>query len=223
MTKPAGMFDRDREWSALSRFVGDDQPGAMLGVVSGRRRQGKTFLLEALTRQAGGFYFGATEAIEAESLRRIGQALAEYLRLPVPFRPADWHEVADALLSLGRERSVPVVIDEFPYLAKASPALPSILQATLGPLREQRMESRTRLLLCGSAMSFMGGLLSGGAPLRGRAGLELVVHPLDHRLAAEFWGLTDHRLAVQVNAIVGGTPAYRREFTRNDTPSGLGD
>lgn len=223
LTKPAGVFNRDHEWSALTRFASDDQPGAILGVVSGRRRQGKTYLLEALVREAGGFYFGATEAIEAESLRRIGAALTEGLRTPAPFRPADWHEVVDALLSLGRERPMPVVIDEFPYLAKASPALPSILQSALGPLREQRLESRTRLLLCGSAMSFMGGLLSGSAPLRGRAGLELMVHPLDHRLAAEFWGTTDHRLAVKVNAVVGGTPAYRREFARNDTPTGPED
>ena len=34
--------------------------------------------------------------------------------------------------------------------------------------------SRTRLLLCGAAMSFMGRLLSGNAPLRGRAGIELL-------------------------------------------------
>jgi hypothetical protein len=32
----------------------------------------------------------------------------------------------------------------------------------------------------------MGGLLAGHAPLRGRAGLELIVHPLDYRDAARF-------------------------------------
>jgi hypothetical protein len=217
------MFDRDYEWSALSRFATDDQSGATLGVVSGRRRQGKTYLLEALASQAGGFYFAATEAVEAESLRRIGDALGSFLGSPGPIRLSDWHEAADALLGLGRAHPLPVVIDEFPYLAKASPALPSILQAALGPRRAQRLESRTRLLLCGSAMSFMGGLLSGSAPLRGRAGLELVVQPLDHQLAAEFWEITDHRLAVQLNAVVGGTPAYRREFARNDVPAGPDD
>jgi uncharacterized protein len=30
-------------------------------VVSGRRRQGKTFLLDAITRASGGFMFTATE------------------------------------------------------------------------------------------------------------------------------------------------------------------
>jgi len=37
----------------------------------------------------------------------------------------------------------------------------------------------------------MGGLLAGGAPLRGRAGLDLVVRTLDHRLAEAFWGISD--------------------------------
>ena len=48
------------------------------------------------------------------------------------------------------------------------------MQNAFGPRRAEREQSRARLLLCGSALSFMGGLLAGGAPLRGRAGLELV-------------------------------------------------
>lgn len=72
-------------------------------------------------------------------------------------------------------------------------------------------------------MSFMGGMLSGTAPLRGRAGLELRVAPLDYRLAAQFWNLDDPRLAVLVHAIVGGTPAYRREYVRDDAPDSMAD
>lgn len=77
--------------------------------------------------------------------------------------------------------------------------------------------------MCGSALTFMGKLLSGSAPLRGRAGLELLVQPLDYRLAADFWGISDPQLAVRVHSVVGGTPAYRREFARNDTPAGPAD
>ncbi len=192
-------------------------------MVSGRRRQGKTFLLDAACRAEGGFYFGATEAADAESLRRISTALTAHVRPASPYHFAHWAEAVDALLALGSERPVPVVIDEFPYLVRANPELPSIIQEAFRPLREQRTASRARLLLCGSALSFMGKLLSGNAPLRGRAGLELVVRPRDHRLAAEFWNITDPRLALQVNAIVGGTPAYRREFARGDSPDGPDD
>ncbi|WP_306474061.1 ATP-binding protein [Streptomyces sp. Ru87] len=59
--------------------------------------------------------------------------------------------------------------------------------------------------------------------LSGPAGLELVVRPLDHRLAADFWEIDDPRLAMQVNSVVGGTPAYRREFARGDSPAGPED
>lgn len=223
MERPADMFDREHEWAALARFITDPQPGATLGVISGRRRQGKTFLLDAACTAAGGFYFGATEATDPESLRRISTALTAYTNPPSPYHFRDWAEVIDVLLALGRERPIPVVIDEFPYLARANPEIPSLIQQALRTRRTERVESRTRLLLCGSALSFMGKLMSGNAPLRGRASLELVVRTLDHQLAAQFWDITDPRLALQVNAIVGGTPAYRREFARGQTPASLDD
>ena len=160
----------------------------------------------------------------AESLSLIGTALDSGTLDPVaPITPADWPTVIDILLRLGRERAVPVVIDEFPYLARVSPALPSMIQAAYAPRRAERSDSRTRLLLCGSALSFMGRLLSGSAPLRGRASLDLTVQTLDYRLAAQFWQLADPRLAVLVHAVVGGTPAYRTEMIRYDAPQDLAD
>lgn len=221
--RPVGMFDREFEWAELARFAGFDQPGATLGVVSGRRRQGKTFLLDEMARATGGFYFTGTEATEAEALRQFGAALAEFRGEPTPLRFAGWDEAITALMRIAPDRPVLAVLDEFPYLAKAAPSLPSIIQRALDPAA-QRNNTRVRLLLCGSAMSFMGRLLSGNAPLRGRAGLELVVPTLDFRLAARFWEV-DHEpsLAVLTNSVVGGTPAYRRQFTQGDAPADLAD
>lgn len=223
LDKPELIFDRDAEWADLARFATDDRPGATLGVVTGRRRQGKTLLLYELARVTGGFYFGATEATSADSLRRLGHSLGQYTGAVGPIELPDWAGAVDALLGLGRTRPVPVVLDEFPFLARASRELPSVIQHALTPGRPERAGSRTRLLLCGSALSFMSGLLAGSAPLRGRAGLELPVPPLDYRTAARFWGIHDPRLAVQVYAIVGGTPAYRREYVQDDAPSGADD
>ncbi|MGW5123137.1 hypothetical protein ACWEQ7_03560 [Streptomyces sp. NPDC004069] len=72
-------------------------------------------------------------------------------------------------------------------------------------------------------MSFMGGLLSGTSPLYGRAGLDLVVQGLGYRAAAEFRNIGDPRLAVLTHSVVGGTPAYHREFVDDDAPDALGD
>nr|WP_285621829.1 ATP-binding protein [Kineosporia sp. NBRC 101677] len=193
-----------------------------MGVVSGRRRQGKSFLLQAVVEQADGLYFAATEATEAESLRLFSEALARHTQqfIAEPFR--DWNDAIAHMFRSLKGRPTVVVIDEFPFLTKASPALPSIIQRELGPGGSGRSSS-VRLVLCGSAMSVMGGLLSGQAPLRGRSSLELVMQPFRYREAAQFWGITDPRLAVLVHAVAGGTPAYRYEFTRGDVPASIED
>src|SRR5258707_7723402 len=220
--KPQDLFDRDYEWGELTLFASSGVSRATLGIVSGRRRQGKTFLLDALTVKANGFLFTAAETTEADSLRQFGEALAAHLDEPVPFRFAGWDEAITRLMRIATNGPTPVVIDEFPFLAKATPALPSLIQRALEPAA-QRRNTPVRLLLCGSALSFMGKLLAGSAPLRGRAGLELLVPTLDFRLAREFWEIGDLRTAMLTNAIVGGTPAYRREFAQDDVPADAGD
>ncbi|KAK1180646.1 ATP-binding protein [Streptomyces sp. NBS 14/10] len=222
--KPSHVFDRGAEWDALSAFVSRPSPHAMLGIVSGRRRMGKTYLLRALVEQHGGFYFGATAATEAESLRQFGAALADHAGSPVPFAFSTWDDAISYLFGLAgpRHADAPLlmVIDEFPYLAKTAPELPSLIQREID--RFQTDESRMRLLLCGSAMSVMGGLLASTAPLRGRAQMELVVRPFGYRAAADFWGVADAPpLAARLHAVVGGTPAYRRQFLGDDVPGSL--
>jgi uncharacterized protein len=224
--KPGYVFDREPEWAALAGFAVRPGAHARLGIVSGRRRMGKTYLLRALVQEQGGFYFGATEATAAESLRQFGAALAEHAGSPAPFAFGSWDDAITHLFRLaapdrGRGPAL-FVIDEFPYLTKAAPELPSLIQREVD--RFQGEESRMRLLLCGSAMSVMGGLLASSAPLRGRAQLELVVKPFGYRPAAEFWGVAQEpALAARLHAVLGGTPAYRRQFLADDVPGSLGE
>lgn len=201
------------------KFATSASPDVRLGIVSGRRRQGKTYLLDALVDEIGGFFHTAIEATEVEALANFGQALAEHTG-GGRYAFDNWDEALERLFATVPEGLI--VLDEFPYLTKASPSLPSLLQRALDP-RGWARRGQARLLLCGSAMSVMGRLLAGGAPLRGRASLELVVRPLGYRDAARFWGIDDPRLAVLVHAIVGGTPAYRREFVAGDAPSSMDD
>ncbi|GAA1789579.1 ATP-binding protein [Luedemannella flava] len=207
--KPSRLFGRDHEWSELVDFASSATAGATLGLVYGRRRQGKTLLLELLSRELGGFLFAATQQTEAMNLADLGAAYAAHRGLGVPVAFTDWRQALAELLRLGEDRQVPVIIDEFPYLTAATPALPSYLQQALSPLSHAKEHTRTRLILCGSALTTMTQLLGGGAPLRGRAVLELVVRPFGYREAAAFWGLLDRpELAFRVNALLGGTPAY---------------
>jgi hypothetical protein len=211
MPKPPELHDRSEEWEALTRFAADEDPGTVLGIVYGRRRQGKTLLLELLVEATGGFAFTGLQQSNAQNLADVAAAYAEFTGLPgASF--GNWAEAVSALLTLGDRlgRPVPVVLDEFPYLVEEAPELPSELQRVLSPRGAARRSGNVRLILCGSAFTVMRGLLAGSAPLRGRAKLELIVQPFDFREAAGFWGaLDDPQLAFQVHALVGGTPAYR--------------
>ena len=137
MSKPDRVFDRDREWNGLASFASNPARGALLGVVSGRRRQGKSFLLEALTSVTGGLYFPSLEETEAVSLRTFSTAL---IRQGVPVtRPLqNWGDAIALLFSALRDQPRTVVIDEFPFLVKASPSLPSIIQRELGGIERAR-------------------------------------------------------------------------------------
>jgi hypothetical protein len=220
--KPPWVFDRDFEWSALLNFARSASPRVRLGIVSGRRRQGKTFLLRALAEATGAFYYAAAEATATDSLRDLGAAMATHTGAALPYAIRDWNEAVRAI-----RETFPgglAIIDEFPYLIRSEPALPSLLQRALDDQAWGQQARGTRFLLCGSAMSVMGGLLAGNAPLRGRSALELLVAPFDYRTAARFWGIdNDPTLAVLVHSLVGGTPAYRSEFVADDVPGSRGD
>lgn len=167
--------------------------------------------------------FAATQQSEAQNLADLGAAYATYrgLRQPVVFQ--DYKEGLAELFRLGEERPTTVMVDEFPYLVAVTPALPSYIQQALSPLGHARERTKTRMILCGSALTTMSQLLGGGAPLRGRARIELVVRPFGFREAAEFWDVTgDPELAFRLHALTGGTPAYK-EMCGGSAPRSLAD
>ena len=209
--KPSEIHARDHEWERLTDFVASPGNGTRLGIVYGRRRQGKTTLLEELCRVSGGFYWQAREQESAQNLASLEQAWGHYRGPGGPSRFASWSEALTTLACAGREQKsgLPVVIDEVGYLLARDQSLASELQAVLSPRGPAAREGGTRLILCGSALGQMRSLLDPEAPLRGRAGLELIVQPFDYRTSAGFWGLSSNAdAAFRLHAIVGGTPAY---------------
>jgi len=203
--KPADVFDRDEEWRALTEFAGPG-PGARLGVVTGRRRVGKSFLLRRLA--AGGVYHQAIAEERRPALDRVGALVAERAGLPDgSVHPVDWVSAFDALGSMPAPVDVPlVVVDELPYLLEHSPELLSVIQRWYDALPP---DSPVRLVLCGSSLSTMSALLTGAQPLRGRAALDLRLSPFDYRVMRDHWAIDSPAVAFDVHAAVGGSPGYR--------------
>jgi uncharacterized protein len=198
--KPPSVFDRDWEWDQLRAFAG----GRGLGVVSGRRRHGKSYLLRELASTHGAFYHQAIEIDRRTALDRFALALAERRGWPAPPRFDDWEQALRAAFDTSDQF---VLIDEFPYLLGAAPELLSVIQLLVDDWRHGARGHR--LVLCGSSLSVMSTVLGGGSPLHGRATLDLTLNAFDYRTAASFWRAPDERTAFVVDAIFGGAPGYR--------------
>jgi hypothetical protein len=254
LKKPAEIVDRDKEWQVLSEFVRPSPPdmaGTSIAAVTGRRRAGKTFLLRQFNRQVGGIYYEARqEDTLAEAQQRLRTEIASY----EPSRAAEigaigleapdtWDRLLETAMDVTFARRSgdavpPVIIDEFPYLLRDTPALPSILHQLydthMMPPDEiappgQRIGYfdrlvQGRLLLCGSAMSVMHELGHGSRPLFGRLAWTMTVTPFDHIDMARFWEIGDHEVAVLFHAAIGGAPGYRdplRRLTGFGSPQNL--
>jgi AAA+ ATPase superfamily predicted ATPase len=207
--RPDDLFDRQAEWADLDGFVSSRARGLQIGVLYGRRRLGKSFLLRRLVRARGGLYHMALEEEPAPALQRFADLLAGSRGLGRgQLRFADWAEALSAALS-GPEPLL--VIDELPYLLAHSPGaeIPSVLQALVDDSRDRKDTTRKRVIVCGSALATMSELLSGGKALRGRAQLDLCLRPFDYRTTADYYGIADPHVAFHLYAIVGGIPGYR--------------
>lgn len=208
VTKPSEVFDRDREWELLASFALDPRV-PRLGIVSGRRRQGKSFLLRRLCadRTIGGLYVLAQEQTRQVALEMFADALARQLGLRGSVRFPAWEDALRFFLQLAQGRLL--VIDEFPFLLRHSPELPSVIQSLYDEARNDPAAPPLRLILCGSALSVMTELLSGQKPLRGRAVVDMALRPFTYRQARQFWEIDDLEVAFRVHAVFGGTPGYR--------------
>jgi len=196
------FWNRERELEALREWRAH-QP--RFGVIHGRRRLGKTSLLRHWLTTTAGSYVQATEgtpvsqrAALAEDLKSVAPGFADVVY-------PSWKALLEALKRQWPAQSPVLVLDEFPYLARSAPELPSLLQA----LVDAPDASRLPILICGSSQQMMQGLvLDASAPLYGRAELLLRLQPMHSTQVRAALGLADALAAVEVYATFGGIPRY---------------
>ncbi len=136
----------------------------MLAVVYGRRRCGKSTLLEHVLRSHDVYF----HADQRERPLQI-QALAEAVDAVLPDFSAASYSAWDAVLTSLSQRvpdGLTICIDEFPYLVQSAPELPSVLQRFV----DRPDRHGVSWFLCGSSQRMMqGAVLDKKAPLYGRA------------------------------------------------------
>lgn len=183
-------------------------------VMHGRRRVGKSALLARFVKDRPIAYYVAAEQLERDQLADLGRALGP---LSTGFRPgrpprlafADWDELLSVVAEAARVRRIGLVLDEFPYLAQATPALPSLIQRWWDAVGSR---SNLVLVLAGSQQAMMQRLVSAEGALYGRPTRRMEIRPFDYYHAARFvprWSPEDR---IRLFSVAGGIPDYLEEF-----------
>ncbi len=202
------MFvNREKEIERLQNAFVKEKP--QLIVVYGRRRCGKSTLLHRVLPPHA-LYFSADlrePPLQILALAKQVDALAPGFSRPVY---PDWESLFHSLNSVLKSRTI-ICIDEFPYLVKNSPELPSILQK----ITEESDKRNFHLILCGSSQQMMYSMvLDSSSPLYGRCDEIIRVKPMGIKEMHTFLSLRPEEAVMEYGAW-GGVPRYweiRKEY-----------
>ena len=197
------FIDRQGELAVLNeRYT---RKGAEFIILYGRRRIGKSALIEHFLKTTQGIRFLAREESKHLQLKKISRDCAEFFHddflQKSPF--GDWDSFFAYLAGKTKERLV-IAIDEFPYLVKEDPSLPSIIQEYWDT---RLKDSGIVLILSGSSISMMEEYtMQHSSPLYGRRTGQILLHGFRFVDVLDYIG--DFTQAVEYYSVFGGTPAY---------------
>jgi uncharacterized protein len=196
------FLNRTAELDRLKKAFTAKSPS--LVCLYGRRRCGKSRLLQQALKERPHVYFSGNDREAA--LQR--QALAmEIGRLIPGFELVEYHswDVLFQRWFLDAPAGAVLALDEFPFLAAASPELPGILQKHI----DKDATKPLHICLCGSSQRMMHGLvLDASAPLYGRAREIMKIQPLSPYCLQSIMRNNNGEKTVEAFAAWGGVPRY---------------
>ncbi len=199
------FIGREQELNTLNKLYHSDK--FEFAVIYGRRRVGKTALLSEFTKDKEAVFFTGVETNAKQNLENFSKCIMEYRTgMAVDSSFASFQSALEYVFELARTKRIVLVIDEYPYVARASKSLASTLQLLIDKNKDS---SRLFLILCGSSMSYMEDhVLAYKAPLYGRRTAQLKIKPFDFFVSCRYFtGFSDFDKALAYG-IVGGTPQY---------------
>lgn len=185
-------------------------------VLYGRRRIGKTETLSHFCADKNPVFFTCTQTDDSSQLKNFSRKL---LSFDIPQKRyisefSNWEQAFLAVKDIPHKvnKKQILVIDEFPYMSRENPEIPSLLQK----LWDTEFKAYgVMIILCGSSMSYMEKeILSEKNPLYGRATGIYKMLPMSYSDASQFfpeWNAADKIMAY---AILGGIPYYLSLFDK---------
>ena len=167
---------REQELNTLEQLYATDK--FQFAVIYGRRRVGKTALINEFTKDKDTIFFTGVETNAKQNLENFSNAIMEYATgIMANSSFASFQSALEYVFELAKSKRIVLVIDEYPYVARSSKSLASTLQLLIDKNKDK---SKLFLILCGSSMSYMEDqVLAYKAPLYGRRTAQLKITPFN--------------------------------------------
>ena len=206
------LIGRKRELEILEKFWEGD--GYDLGVVYGRRRIGKSYLLKYFSEGKKTVMFQATTN-EESNLRALAGEISSLFPVSSSVVYSSYEDAFDDMAELAKDEKILFVIDEVSFLEESNRDILSIIQKYSDTVFT---DTKLKLILCSSMESFMvERILGGKTPLFGRSSMRLKLRALKPQDTSSFfpsWGLRELSRAY---VITGGVPYYLARLARYGT------
>lgn len=199
------FLGREKEIKQLERLYASDK--FEFAVIYGRRRVGKTTILNEFVKGKPAICFTGVETNEKQNLENLSKCIFEFTTgIEADTSFSSFQGAIEYVFKLAQQERIILCIDEYPYVARSSKSLASTLQFLIDKFKDN---SKLFLILCGSSMSYMEDkVLSYKAPLYGRRTAQFKVLPFEFGETLEYLKSFSDEDKALAYGIVGGTPQY---------------
>lgn len=203
------FIGREQELQTLEKLQHRD--GFQMLVMYGRRRVGKSTLLQKFADGKRAIFYTAIRSGAQRNLELLSQRVLQVLapELPNVTFPS-YEELFTFIGQAAQKERLLFIIDELPYLVEQAPSLLSMMQKAIDNMW---LSGQLFLILCGSSISFMENeVLGEKSPLFGRRTAQLALQPFAYWDAAKFvHAYTPEQKAI-CYGVTGGVAKYLALF-----------
>ena len=206
------FIGRERELNALERLYQSNK--FEFAVIYGRRRVGKTALINKFIDDKNAIYFMGVESNAKQNLENLSKSIMEYVSgTEIDSIFSSFQSALEYVFKLSEKERIILAIDEYPYVARSSKSLASTLQLLIDKYKDK---SKLMLILCGSSMSYMEDhVLAYKAPLYGRRTAQMKLVPFDFEETCRYFKNFSDEDKALIYVVVGGTPQYLLQIDDN--------
>lgn len=205
---------REKELDSLNKLY--NEKSFQMVVIYGRRRIGKTTLINEFISDKPAIFFTAQEVNDSLNLNQFSKKIYRFFNMPQAVGAfGSWNDAFHFLGEKAKERQFILAFDEFPYAAAANRSIKSILQTAVD---HEFKNSGLFLILCGSHMGFMENEVLGyKSPLFGRRTSQIKLEGFDYYDAGKMLNSFSSEDKIRLYACVGGTPHYLSQVKASET------